>query len=329
MLYTAIIGDIKGSKKLNNRKEVQRKLSKILGEINSKYESDIASTFSITLGDEFQGLLRSPRYTLEIVKYIQTKMYPVIFRIGIGLGDISTDINPGSALGADGPAYYAAREMVDVLHETENKNKSAEADIRLSIYNEYSFEIEQINTMLALIKVIEDRWKPEQRLTIWDMIENGGSQQECAVRMKTTQSTVGRRLISGNYYLYYRSLHILGRAIELLEGEKELTSKFLLILGIGHVLGDFYFQTDKMAQQKDKSWKGIVKHAIEYAASVLLIFLLFINMNLMKWILLYSASHLIIDAVKYKLLRTGKIKKSAKLFIIDQCAHNDLSCCFS
>ena len=220
MLYTAIIGDIKGSKKLNNRKEVQRKLSKILGEINSKYESDIASTFSITLGDEFQGLLRSPRYTLEIVKYIQTKMYPVIFRIGIGLGDISTDITPGSALGADGPAYYAAREMVDVLHETENKNKSAEADIRLSIYNEYSFEIEQINTMLALIKVIEDRWKPEQRLTIWDMIENGGSQQECAVRMKTTQSTVGRRLISGNYYLYYRSLHILGRAIELLEGEK-------------------------------------------------------------------------------------------------------------
>ena len=44
-------------------------------------------------------------------------------------------------------------------------------------------------------------------------------------------------------------------------------------------------------------------------------------MNLMKWILLYAASHLIIDAVKYKLLRTGKIKKSAKLFIIDQCAH--------
>ena len=124
--------------------------------------------------------------------------------------------SPDSALGADGPAYYAAREMVDLLHENENKNKRAEADIQFSIYDEYSFEIEQINTMLALIKVIEDKWKPEQRLTIWDMIENGGSQQDCAERINTTQSTVGRRLISGNYYLYKRTLEVLDKAINLL-----------------------------------------------------------------------------------------------------------------
>lgn len=220
MPYTAIIGDIKGSKKLNNRREVQVKLGEVLEEINIKYKDNIASTFSITLGDEFQGLLKSPRCALEIVKFIQTKMYPVVFRIGVGLGDISTDINPVSALGADGPAYYAAREMVDTLHESEYKNRRAEADIHFAIYKEYSFEIEQINTMLALIKVIEDRWKSEQRLTIWDMLENGGSQQDCAVRMKTTQSTVGRRLISGNYYLYKHTLDILDRAIELLGGDE-------------------------------------------------------------------------------------------------------------
>ena len=221
MLYTAIIGDIKGSKKLKDRWEVQNKLRTVLEEINDAYREDIASVFSITLGDEFQGLLKSPRYALKIVKYIQTKMYPTKFRIGIGLGDISTDIIPISAFGADGPAYYAAREMIDALHENENKNKRAEADIQFSIYNEYSFEIEQINTMLALIKEIEDKWKPEQRLTIWDMIENGGSQQDCAERMNTTQSTVGRRLISGNYYLYKRAIDVLDRSIKLLGEESK------------------------------------------------------------------------------------------------------------
>ena len=219
MLYTAIIGDIKGSKKLKDRWEVQMKLRTVLEEINDAYREDIASVFSITLGDEFQGLLKSPCYALKIVKYIQMKMYPTKFRIGIGLGDISTDIIPISAFGADGPAYYAAREMIDNIHDNENKNKMVESDIQLALYNEYSFEIEQINTMLALIKEIEDKWKPEQRLTIWDMIENGGSQQDCAERMKTTQSTVGRRLISGNYYLYKRAIEVLDRAINLL-GEK-------------------------------------------------------------------------------------------------------------
>ena len=221
MLFTAIIGDIKGSKKLKDRWEVQMNIRAVLDEINRTYHEDIASTFSITLGDEFQGLLKSPHHTLKIVKYIQTKMYPTKFRIGIGLGDVSTEINPESALGADGPAYYAAREMIDALHENENKNKRAEADIQFSIYNEYSFEIEQINTMLALIKEIEDKWKPEQRLTIWDMIENGGSQQDCAERMNTTQSTVGRRLISGNYYLYKRAIDVLDRSIKLLGEESK------------------------------------------------------------------------------------------------------------
>ena len=56
MLYTAIIGDIKGSKKLKDRWEVQNKLRTVLEEINDAYREDIASVFSITLGDEFQRL---------------------------------------------------------------------------------------------------------------------------------------------------------------------------------------------------------------------------------------------------------------------------------
>lgn len=106
-----------------------------------------------------------------------------------------------------------------------------------------------------------------------------------------------------------------------------MASKFLLILGIGHVLGDFYFQTDKMAREKDESWKGVIKHAIEYTLAVFLVILPVINTSLIKWALLYSASHLFVDAIKYKLLSNGKTKKSAKLFIVDQCFH--IACLFT
>ena len=55
--HIAIIGDIKDLKKINNRNEVQKKLIKVLDQINEKYNEDISSNFIVTLGDEFQGLL--------------------------------------------------------------------------------------------------------------------------------------------------------------------------------------------------------------------------------------------------------------------------------
>lgn len=217
MRYVAVIGDMKESGSLTNRYTAQEELKEVLKEINIKYEDDLASKFLITLGDEFQGLLYSSVNVLEIIKYIQKKMFPVTFRFGVGIGTISTEINPNAAIGSDGPAYYAAREMVEDLRIKEKKNKTQEGDIQFSIYGESSFEIERINTLLNLIKLIEDKWKHEQRLTIWDMIEHGGSQHDCAIRMNTTQSTVGRRLSGGNYYLYEKALVVTKKSIASLE----------------------------------------------------------------------------------------------------------------
>ena len=56
--YIAIIGDIKKSKKLNNRNTVQNVFKKVLNNINEKYSKDISSKFMITLGDEFPGFFQ-------------------------------------------------------------------------------------------------------------------------------------------------------------------------------------------------------------------------------------------------------------------------------
>ena len=162
-MYYAIIGDIKNSKEIDNRYEVQNKLKKILDDINLKY---IKANFLITLGDEFQGLLNSPAFAIEIVKYIQRELYPVKLRFGIGIGEISTAINQKAAIGADGPAFYAAREIINFLKNEEKHLKNQAPDIQIKYYNSKSIEIDEINIMLALIKVIEDSWTDKQRYTI-------------------------------------------------------------------------------------------------------------------------------------------------------------------
>lgn len=214
MKYIAIIGDIIESKKTEYRKEVQERLFDTLNQINEVYGEEISARFIITLGDEFQGLLHSSGHLLDMIKYIQREMHPVKIRFGIGIGEISTEIIREAAIGADGPAYYAARMAVEELREQERKIKKQAPDIQVSEYSEKRFEVSEINTILALIKIIENGWSEKQRYTIWDMERNGGSQEECAKRMGTTQSTVARRLADGNYITYERAKETVEKALK-------------------------------------------------------------------------------------------------------------------
>ena len=218
MIYYAIIGDVKDSRTLPNRNDVQEKLKKVLLDINRIYNKDIAADFLITLGDEFQGLMLKSNNIIKIVKHIQRELHPIQIRFGIGIGEISTKINKKAAIGADGPAFYAARNVITMIHELEKKIKIQAPDIQISLYTEKNiFEIKEINTLLSLIKAIEDSWTEKQRYTVWDMMINHGSQNECALRMNTSQSTVARRLSDGKYIVYVNAINTVEEAISRLE----------------------------------------------------------------------------------------------------------------
>ncbi len=205
-LFVAIIADIKDSRYLEERKEVQEKLREVLDSLNRKYENDIAAKFLITLGDEFQGLLRGGENVLNIIEEIKMSLYPVRIRFGIGIGSISTDINEEMALGADGPAYYCAREAVEVLKDREKKKKAVLADICLrTAENDRGKEV-LVNTVFELMYVVENGWTKRQREIIWDMLLHQDGQKNTASRLRVSQPTVQKALASGNYYTYENAL---------------------------------------------------------------------------------------------------------------------------
>jgi len=98
-------------------------------------------------------------------------MYPVELRFGIGIGKISTEIFHEVAIGADGPAYYAARLTIEELREQEKRLRKQVADIQISIYNIKCFEITEINMMLLFMKIIKSDNKAGRKIgTIERMI---------------------------------------------------------------------------------------------------------------------------------------------------------------
>ncbi len=210
--YIAIIGDIKDSKKIISRDEVQEKLKKALNDINNKHHEHIASKFTITLGDEFQGLLNNGKNIMAIITEIEMKMYPLRIRFGIGIGQIITEINHEMAIGADGPGYYKAREAVEYIKQNEKRKQASEADVRLEIEGERQETVDLINTILSLMTTIKHSWSERQRQTIWDMLEHQDSQSNAAQRLGIRQSSVQKNLANGNYYTYKEAINTVEKA---------------------------------------------------------------------------------------------------------------------
>lgn len=211
--YVAMIGDIKKSRKIKNRAEVQMKLNKILNEINDKYDKDIASKFIITLGDEFQGLLQNGENTMQIISEIERKIYPVKLRFGVGVGEITTDINKDMAIGADGPGYYKAREAIEYLKENEKRKQCNTADIRFEVDGENQATTLMINTILSLMTAIKESWSDRQREIIWHMMEYDDTQAKAAERLNIKQPAVQKSLANGKYYAYKEALYSIGKAL--------------------------------------------------------------------------------------------------------------------
>lgn len=204
--FAAVIGDIKDSRHLENRKEVQVHLQEILDRLNEKYKDHIVSKFLITLGDEFQGLLCGGEHILDMVNEIRMEMYPVRLRFGIGFGQITTDIKSEMALGADGPGYYRAREAVELLKEREKKNRPVLAELCLRLDEKDQEKEILLNTVFDLMYVVESGWTERQRETIWDMLLYGDGQQNTARRLSISQPTVQKALAAGSYYTYENAL---------------------------------------------------------------------------------------------------------------------------
>ncbi len=209
--FIAIIGDIRNSRELVPRKEIQDKLNEVLKQINIKYKKDIESKFVITLGDEFQGLLSKGDRVLQMIQDIRVGLYPVEARFGIGIGEITTDINTEMALGADGPGYYRARDAVEIVKVNEKKNRRVATDIYLKSNNEKQNLL--INTIFELIRAIEQEWTERQREVIWNLLQYQDGQQKTAMRMGITQSTVHKVLAKGNYYVYEKAIKNVGEIL--------------------------------------------------------------------------------------------------------------------
>jgi len=106
-----------------------------------------------------------------------------------------------------------------------------------------------------------------------------------------------------------------------------LFREYFILLLLGHILGDFYFQTKGLAERKEKSKKWVLRHCLSYWGTMVLIVLPVISYEIILAVTVASILHFVIDITKYTYLSV--IAKKNKLtqvierniFFVDQILH--------
>lgn len=114
-IYGAVIMDIVGSRQIEDREKIQNKLISYIAQINQKYRDILPVPASITLGDEWQIIVKKPSECYNIVHEFQQRLWvdDTEFYAGIGVGNISTPVY--DVIGKmDGPCFHMARQAINI-----------------------------------------------------------------------------------------------------------------------------------------------------------------------------------------------------------------------
>ncbi|MBO1265998.1 hypothetical protein J3A84_13245 [Proteiniclasticum sp. SCR006] len=213
-MYFMIIGELRGLETRQQRAQVEERLTEILKKVNEEYGGVIASNFTMTIGNEFQGLLHRGDKIMEIIDLLRFHMEGVELLFGIGAGDIETRITKLS-IGVDGPAYWNAREALLNIHED---NDYGNLMIRIGAEENVSL-LRMMNETLRLCGYMESRWRDTQREMVHQSVLLHGhdlsvKQIDLARELGLSSQALNQRIQSSGYYSYVRARREISQLLE-------------------------------------------------------------------------------------------------------------------
>jgi hypothetical protein len=200
--YYILMGDVIRSRDYDLEK-LAKDLKELVHSANRDLRNKTLSPYTITLGDEFQGVTQSLESGIETLFYFEeqrlARQLDFSFRYVLHHGRIDTDINPETSYGMLGEGLTRARNQLASKKRDRKKFQVSLADQELS---------DQINRLFEVLSGITDRWKTDDFALIHDMIRNENDQEVGDIHGKDRSQIYKRRktLLVKEYMLLKESI---------------------------------------------------------------------------------------------------------------------------
>lgn len=184
--------DLIASREHLDRSATQARLEDAIDQVNHSLSAAIVVPFSVTLGDEWQGLLDSPAAALEADFLFRDLLHPLPVASGVGTGGVSTPLRERTPL-MDGPCFHRAREAIG-----QAKDRRGQATVLAS---SDPLLDEAVNALCLLLHSLADRWTPKQLQSLRAYVAHG-TEAAAATALGVTQPTLHQSLDRSQAKLY-------------------------------------------------------------------------------------------------------------------------------
>ena len=187
----AVIGDITGSRLIapRERAALQTTLERLMTHVNKRYRDAVLADFLVTLGDEFQGILRDPVVIPDIVQDLRERLPRIRLRIAVSRGDLTTPLKK-VALGTDGPAWHAARDLINVWRAVKREGVA---------FTGFEGDDVVLNGIAELLTYHWTHLEDSQREILAALRKNADARKTVAERLGISQQALSNRAQSAGW----------------------------------------------------------------------------------------------------------------------------------
>lgn len=191
-----VMGDLVQSERADDVAELHRTFNDAVAHQNERYADALASPLTITLGDEFQGLLTSLSAGAQLLRDMRLDLLQrdIDCRFVLGLVRIETPVNPAQAWNMMGPGLSRSRHKLD--------GKSAISRYGFSLPHEPLMEI-ALDGLGVGLTVIEKGWTQRQLADIAALL-NGQAPAALAEQRQVSVHSIYKVRTSGHFDAYQR-----------------------------------------------------------------------------------------------------------------------------
>ena len=185
--HIIVMGDVVGSRVLDGQ-EMIGDFKRLISSCNEELSSCLLSPYTITLGDEFQGIAKSLCCSVQSLFYLEESILklriPFRLRYVVHRGEIVTPLNPEIAYEMVGPGLARAREILTDKRQRRPRFVFDLPDETLSA---------DLNRLFAVIESLVQDWHEKDFGLVADLISNANDSEVAASHHKNRSQIWKRR----------------------------------------------------------------------------------------------------------------------------------------